>query len=293
MRNLLREDGIANRVMMRRTHHPSAAFLLVEGDDDGKLYPRFVDEACCQIQVGYGKPVVLGAIAILEKNNVAGVLAIVDADFDHLEHRRHENPNVLSTDFHDAETSLLNSSALEDALREFGASDRPTGLAPIVRDQLYACAETLGYLRWNSEREAWKLRFEGLPYSEFVSEKALTVDDAVLFSVVRAHQSGRVGSPPLTEVVTAKVSALRQGEHDRRHVCNGHDLVAILCIGLRRLWGTNKPSDVSEERVVLALRLGWDQHEFQATTLHASIRAWEVGNAPFRILRSSDAKSAG
>lgn len=111
LRASVNAHSIANSVRMKRLKH-AGAFMLVEGEDDKKLLKNFVEKALCVIQIAHGKPNVLGALAILERDSFQGVLAIADADFAHLEGEPPHSPNLFWTDTHDLETMLLASPAL-------------------------------------------------------------------------------------------------------------------------------------------------------------------------------------
>ena len=59
---------------------------------------------------------------MLERDEVSGVIAIVDANFMDFKGGRRASPNLFVTDTHDLETMILNSPALEKILIEFGSA---------------------------------------------------------------------------------------------------------------------------------------------------------------------------
>jgi len=127
MRDHLSFDRDANAIRLRRSTF-SGTFLLVEGSLDRIFYERFVEKVACVLISISGKPSsklrVVAVLSILEKSNFQGVLAIVDADFDHLQVSSHNSPNLIRTDTHDLETMLLNSSALDKVIAEFGSEEK-------------------------------------------------------------------------------------------------------------------------------------------------------------------------
>ena len=277
-------DGIANRVRMKRHKH-AGAFLLVEGEDDKKLFKNFVDAASCVIQIAYGKPNVLGALAILEQGGFRGVLAIADADFARLEGQLPHSPNLIWTDTHDLETMLLASPALDRLLSERGDEDRLAGFlrsaGSDVRAALLKLGAPVGYLRWLSQREKMSLLFEGLPFGDFLSEKTLMLNEGALLRVLQS----RSGKGVLIDAdIQAKIALLKNVEHDRWQVCCGHDLVSVLSIALVRVFGANKDADVKPGRLEESLRLAFTAADFKGTRLWAAIRAWEDQNPPFLVL---------
>ncbi|MDJ1179813.1 DUF4435 domain-containing protein [Roseofilum sp. BLCC_M91] len=108
MRDQLTPDREANAIRLKRQTF-TGAFLLVEGGSDKKFYQRFTHKNC-EIEVVSGKPSskqrVIQVLQILENDNFAGILAIVDADFDRLDNLEFSSPNLLRTDTHDLETML-------------------------------------------------------------------------------------------------------------------------------------------------------------------------------------------
>ena len=66
MNYYLTPHDIANNVRMTRTLF-SGAIMIVEGDTDIRVYKQFVIETQCSLIPVYGKPNVIGTLAILEK----------------------------------------------------------------------------------------------------------------------------------------------------------------------------------------------------------------------------------
>ncbi len=275
--------GIANRLRILRKDVHSGSFLLVEGHEEKKLYSIFVDRDACKIEIGHGKPNVQGALAILEGEGFAGLLALVDTDFDALEERAVASPNLLRSDTHDLETMLLASPALDKVLIERGDEDklRAAGGAAGVREKLLALGAPVGYLRWYNERRGSQLLFKDLEMTSFIHESSLAIDLDALLRELRNRSKALI-------VVDAEVlqgaRALEDPSHDRWHVCCGHDLVRILSVGLRRTWGSNKPSDVEPKRLEESLRLAFSRADLESTRLFAGIVAWEAVSAPYVVL---------
>ena len=66
--------------------------LIVEGSSDSNLFFLITDSSCCRIITAEGKDNVLNAMSIIRSQRYPGVLALVDADFDHL------NNSVVASD---------------------------------------------------------------------------------------------------------------------------------------------------------------------------------------------------
>jgi len=73
---------------------------------------------CCLMVNAFNKENAINSLLMLDSNSFPGVLAIVDSDFRVLERNFPTNRNLLPTDFHDLETMLLVSPALDKVLSE-------------------------------------------------------------------------------------------------------------------------------------------------------------------------------
>lgn len=77
---------------------------------------------------------------------------------------------------------------------------------------------------------------------------------------------------------------MEASQHDLWQVCNGHDLTAVLSIGLRRAIGSQPPAVVGVEEIGRALRLACEAVDFTVSALYRAMRAWEQRNRPFQVL---------
>jgi hypothetical protein len=279
-------DAIANRVRILRKDVHAGSFLLVEGEEDAKLHRKFVDRMECRIQIAHGRPNVIGALAILDREAFRGLLAIVDADFDVLEARVPQSPNLVFTDTHDLETMLLASPALDALLIERGDPEKIErfGGSLQVRSALLEVGQSVGYLRWHNERERLWLRFDDLEMEQFVDDRKgiLAVDREALLRTLRNRSKSLV--VVTDDELWRRADAIRDAGQDLWHVCCGHDLVRVLSVALRRLFGSNKEADVKPARIEESLRLAYSFAYFQATKLWRAIVAWEAKTPPYIVL---------
>jgi len=261
------------------------SFLVVEGDTDRRFYKTFVDETRCNITVAFSKPSVFAVLLILEQNDIHGVLAIVDADFDVIQGQIPSSPNVLYTDTHDFETLIIKSPALEKVLSEFGSENKieqfKQNVGKDVRTVLLECGTPIGYLRWASLQNGYFLKFEGLDFRKFLDQVNLTISEAKLIKAVK-DKSQRHDIP--NDQIKNSLQELKRGDHDLWHLCCGHDLASILSVMLHRAIGTNDTGDISPVLIERSLRLAYERLHFQQTQLYVSIQRWEEANEPFVIL---------
>lgn len=287
MRDYLSVDRDANAIRLRRSTF-SGTFLLVEGSSDRILYERFVDKAACTSISISGKPSsklrVIAVLSTLEKSNFQGVLAVVDADFDHLKVSSHSSPNLIRTDTHDLETMLLNSSALEKVIAEFGSEEKIVKFDRDIRTAMLEAGMPIGHLLWISQLDELNLTFDGITFSKFIDDQTLQINELNLIQEVKnKSQAFALKSEELQQRLTNQKSY----NHDPWQVCCGHDLVEILSLGLRRTIGSARTSDVEPNILERSLRLAYEETYFCKTQMYLSICSWESYNQPFKVLQNN------
>ena len=157
-----RPEVLANTIRLKRAVD-NRSVLVVEGSDDRKLYERFVSKGQCKVFPVWGKANVAAVIDSLSNSHFEGMLGIVDSDFDRIIHDRpHDvDSNIVPGDYHDLETMMIRSSALDVVLQELGSPDKLSRLSSPPRDLLLQAAIPIGALRLNSAQSGLNLRFDG------------------------------------------------------------------------------------------------------------------------------------
>lgn len=286
MRSRYKPHTLANEVRLKRTQH-SGSFVLVEGPDDSRLYRRFIDPKQCHMALGFNKENVISAIGLLESTQVTGVLGVVDPDFDVLDGKNLTTSNLIRVDCHDVEATLVRSPALDAVVNELASLDKLSrfenqcGLP--LRSRLIETARCLGYLRWNSQKNAWGLRFEGLHFSRFVDLRKLTIDPPKLCKELKNNSQNWSYSEAQLAAAGWPSSQLE----DPWHLCCGHDLVELLTLAFRRTIGSQQ--NLTTDTVASALRLAYSNEDFARSSLFAAIRGWE-GTTGFRVLTPNEQK---
>ncbi|MEG4288663.1 DUF4435 domain-containing protein [Microcoleus sp. C2C3] len=273
---------IATEIRMLRTDKQySGSFLIAEGDTDARVWKNLVDCTKCRVENASNKDNAVKVLNILEKDNFAGVLAVVDADFDLLEETVLLSQNLLLTDTHDLETMLLKSPALEKVLREHGSTEKLERFAQDIRQTLLQSAKILGYLRWASLKFNYCLNFQNLAFNKFVDDRTLILNESKLIQTVKNKSQ----MPGLDEQeIRANMENLKTDTQDMWHVCCGHDMISILSIALCKALGSCNPQKVEANVLEQDLRLAYESSYFCKTQLYAAIQQWEKNNQPFQVL---------
>lgn len=283
MREHLSVDRDVNAIRLRRSIF-SGTFLLIEGSSDKVFYERFVDKVACELISISGKPSskvrVIEVLSILGKSNFQGILAVVDADFDHLKVSSDSISNLIRTDTHDLETMLLNSSALEKVIAEFGSEEKITKFGRDVRIALIEAGISIGYLRWISQTDELNLTFNDIKFSKFIDDKNLQIDE---FKLIQEVKNKSRSFWLKTEDLQQRLTNQKNDSYDPWQVCCGHDLVEILSLGLRKAIGSAKDSDVEPNNLERSLRLAYEETYFYKTQIYSYARSWESNNQPFKV----------
>ena len=267
---------VAEIKMGRMSHDGS--FLIVEGKDD----IRFWTPRChmgCELVDGENKPNVVGGIQRLDAASFAGVLGIVDSDYDPLAGISIESENLLLTDAHDLECLLCRSSALDKVLAEYGNRLKierfENEAGADVRTGLLERALIFGRLRWAAVRCDPVIGLKKFRVPQFVDENTWAVDYEELL------RAALPDSPDHVLAMARRIDELP--EADPWYVVHGRDMVEILRIGLRYTLG-DIPASVGVKEIGKALRLAMTPGDLQATKLWADMRTWETANHPYMVL---------
>jgi hypothetical protein len=286
MREFITVDREVTAIRLRRTKF-SGSFLLVEGGTDKTFYERFIDKVACQVVTTSGKPSskqrAIEILGILGKDNFQGILAIVDADFDHLKGLP-SIPNLIRTDTHDLETMLIQSPALDKVIAEIGSEVKIAQFSQDVRSLLLAAGKPIGYLLWISLLQSRNLTFSEIRFNKFIDEQNLKIDEIKLIQEVK-NKSKNYSLK--SEILQQDIRNQKRIDHDPWQICCGHHLVEILSLGLRMAIGSAKSSDVEPSVLELILRLAYEDAYFYETQIYLSIRQWESSNRLFRVLKNN------
>lgn len=285
MRQFLNGNTLANDVRMRRSVW-KVAFLFVEGDSDERLYSIFVDSRTCQVIVSHGRANLIEACEILSAHGFKGFLGIIDADLCHAQGTLPLIPNILVTDFHDAECFMLRGTAFERVLREFASKEKleywHKVFGPDVRKHLLSHSIKVGFLLWHSTVKGLNLIFSNLEVKEFADRESLEIDVRRLVEHTK-HKSQKqdLNSAELV----SEIGKLESFKPEPWQVVRGSDFIDLMGYALRHALATLPALEVSRERLEQSLRLAYSTEEFAATELFRSIKIWEKANSPFVVLK--------
>jgi hypothetical protein len=248
-------------------------WILVEGEDDCKIYSKFFDGKKTRIDfVSGGKSQLTIALQILtiETNRIIG---IQDADFLHLEKVYPAVTNLFYTDYHDIEMMMLSfDDVMINLFTEYRLQDKRENIWLNVLKE----AELISYIRWYNEKNNCKILFSGLKYGDRLTE---ITDGSISVKKQELLQELNTRSKNKTEELTDTDMAgfiAANGTTDLLNLCNGHDTTALLSLIIG--------SQVSHTEFCRHLRLSFTIHHFIHTKLYREIFDWQMLNG-YSILK--------
>jgi len=273
VREFLKATDIANEISMKRSFF-NGSFLVVEGVTDGRLYGKFIDSLECGIVPAHSKDnVILSVREVSRRRNDKKVIGIVDSDSDRLNDVVYGHP-LFMTDCRDLETMMLRSSALTHVLSEYADPNKLSSFVNRyggIRDVLISACYPLGVLMYLSEENEYGLSFRDIEHQQFVDKKNLRTDtETMVNAVVKNSPHVRVG----TDTLMTHLRKELKKEHDPWNVCRGHDLVAVLTVGLREIFGSYNCRNIRHGELAGALRLAYDRTSFETTALFKDTKEW-------------------
>jgi hypothetical protein len=128
------------------------------------------------------------------------------------------------------------------------------------------------------------LTFKGLTFKDFidVGKAKLQIDINKLITAVKKN-SKNISFDEKSMMRT--IELLKRKNHDPWQVCCGHDMVQILAVGFRKVFGKEKSKTLTAEVIEGMLRLTYKYDYFCNTALCRSKRNWENANPIYTILK--------
>ena len=272
MREYIDSKDIANTVMMLATAF-RGTIAVVEGVTDKRLYGKFFEKDGVETVIAHSKTNVRNAVRMTYRERGFGsVIGIMDADLDYLTERR-RSPPLFLTDTRDLEGMLLRSGAYDDILSEYADEEKTNAFEDKgrkVRDAVLAAAYPVGLMMYISETHGLGYSFKDLDYEYFIDRRTLECDVRKLLDIVisRSSSARRVDRKDVLQLYSA------EPEHDPWIVCRGHDLMAIMAIGLRHIFGSYNSKGINADQLSGSFRLAYDREDLEGTGLFSETGDW-------------------
>ncbi len=250
------------KLSLRSQMGKDTIWILVEGIDDCKIYPKFFDTEKTKVEyVCGGKPQLIKAIKELSKDSKQ-VIAIADADFDHLE-KKYKIKNLFLTDKHDIEMTML---SFHNVLHNVLIEHHLGNFADIILQKSLNEITYLAYIRWYNSIDNLEINFSGLPFSNIATKNnnEIRLEPDTIITELNRRSSNKT-----KELKSCDIENFinKHQTDDLYNLCNGHDCTAIIALQI----GTQTSQKVFCQNLRLSFRL----EEFSQTELYKEVSVWQ------------------
>jgi Protein of unknown function (DUF4435) len=283
---LFSADIVANTVIMVRTVDRTSSALIIEGDKDGRIFKKVIDTSRCKLYAAGSRVHAERALAILLDAKQPGVLAVIDADTDHIVGKTSGDINLILTHTRDSECMLLSAPIMRPVLIEFDLAADAFGPDP-ERSAIEAAA-LVGYARFVIEAKKWRVRLGEMEFKAFIDSGNLRCNVKALCN----HLAGLAATPGITAAeLEDEINALISRKIDPFKVARGHDVTSMLAWAIATRSGKKRKDGATIEGFTIEsfLRAVYPEAEFALTELARKINEWEKQNHPFKVLSEKQA----
>jgi hypothetical protein len=259
--------------------------MLVEAGPDARFWrPRVADDVLVRQANQGGRAQVIRWLeaAVPEQGEV--LIGVVDADLDRVRGLVPNTPDLIFTDAHDLEATLIGLPALEKLAKAFAGAalaDAEQRWGEALRDRLYRHAELPGRLRWLKVDRSpafdallfKKEKRNGIDYFDGYASclgADCEPDPAALVKALCNFSNAQHLLPPKVDLL-AEVAKL--GGADRVQLCNGHDLIGFLHAILKAL---KAPALPEPEGLAQQLGLAVERVWLAETAMWSALEAWSA-----------------
>lgn len=251
--------------------------IAVEGDSDLRLDIKLFNEHA-KIEPMYGKQKLLSLDPELYNVFSRNLIAIKDADFDHLNGNKPPHKNVFLTDKHDIEMTMIDCDIVENILAEYiGMADNYTELSDGRKliEKLYENLKDYSYIKWKNDVDNGLVNFNAVRMKEL----GVAYSPASFATALRCIYSKDCNIREEVDVITESDMASFKEEHpceDLALLVCGHDFCATMVEWIRGI--PKSISGVSKDGLERIIRILYSPAKFYTTKMYRSIHVWELEN---------------
>ena len=275
MRNYIDENDKKNEIRLLFKHplYKGKFIVVVEGRSDVRLFRSVLDNEKIKLETMDGKKQLLNAMKDLIIEFPQNILAICDADHDHLMECAEsiKQYSIYVTDQHDAEIMMLNSPALNSFIHEYSSFDNTNALCTSLLGNVFNAAYQIGLLRWVNCKENLNIRFKGLNFNQFIDVDKLDISVDMNFLIDELLKRSSNKSEQVTKEYLGQMASEYEAKKAcKMQVCSGHDVTNIIAIVFRQRWASLE-LNMDQKKVESSLRVGFQKSFFNNTQLFKNI----------------------
>lgn len=252
--------------------HPSTKkqiWLLVEGEDDVKIYTKLIENYNVKVEHVFGgvENLKIAVEELIKETN--RVIGIRDADFINLNNEHNDIHNLFITDYHDIEMLMISSDrTFQSLIFEYLPS---YGNILDIRMKILDVISFVGGIRYYNYINNLKLNFDGISFESFFDCQTLEINNFGLVDNINVRSKNKI-----IEIDYFSVEEFIPSNIDLYNLCNGHDFEQIVSLFIKC---KNNNRNIKYKDIGKALRLSYNIEEFKKTNLYQNLKNWEIINS--------------
>jgi hypothetical protein len=262
--------------LMQDITHPksrNSCFVLLEGDSDVRLFRKFFDLSRCKVErVPGGSGKLEECVSrLLEQHPL--VLGIRDADFIRIVSPQYSRKNMILTDKHDIEVTMISFKSVLSALLFEYAATFDEAAHDGLRKRMMDMLTPVSYLKLANERNGMRLSFN-VGFQDLISFPDSKIDfEQYLDRVLQKSADATVTDKAiLAQIVEEEANR----DLDLMQITNGHDLLEVFAAFFREQEGRK---GIARERLESAIRMAFDKAMFEQTSIFSHLLDWQNRNS--------------
>ena len=244
--------------------------VVVEGEDDISLYGKFLNESLMFFYTTGDCIYVVPIIKSLSQYENQ-LIAIKDADFDHLRGITYSEKNLFLTDTHDSETMILKTGNVSDIVYEYTHKRMPN----IVSD-VFGALEWYSYLQYYNTTEFLSINKDGIKFKGLkmghLFDGSSPIDCNHCLETVKKF-ANNAALPHFPTIVELQSYRTQNETTDVFNLHRGHDAIHCMAIIIRNNTYPKGPK-IGDDQLPKQLRILYQITDFQQTNLYQSLDAW-------------------
>lgn len=261
--------------MSRHDMHKNKMVVIVEGDDDKKIFEKFIDTEKAVIYIAKG---CLWVVKVLDKlNNKADfnnkVIGIKDADFDHVLNINYNIPNLFVTDCHDIEMTLIDENFENSIYSEYNIKNHTAIVHEVSNDiKNISFVRLYNHIKVSEDENLDGINFDGLNINDIYDGISPVDLNICLNHIKNKGNSSKTWFPQEEDINSLSDS---YPNIDLKQLTRGHDMMYALRVKTKALSGEEMSG---YKELCRAFRMQLRKEEFMNTRLYNMINSYVTQN---------------
>lgn len=257
--------------MCRHEMYKNKVIVIVEGDDDKKIFEKFIDTEKAVLYAAKSCILVAKVVERLNERTEFNdrVIGIKDADFDHILRKDHRIPNLFVTDSHDIEMTLISNDFENGIYAECGIHNYSNILIKVAEEiKTVSFIRLYNQIKVDEDEELDGINFDGLVMNS-IYDGISPVDLGLCLNHIKAKgNQDKSWFPEETDITNMIRSCTGI---NLKQLTRGHDLMYGLLVKIKALTGLDK---MGYKDLCLAFRFHLRQDAFMKTQLYTDINSY-------------------